>query len=77
MVLDLAGIQVLSLGVDAGGEHVGTLVHVGEEDGGADGGLGVEPRAAIAMPASSDLEVEGAVHSVLLGPENRRQVLRH
>lgn len=77
MVLDLAGIEVLGLGVDAGGEHVGALVHVGEEDGGADGGLGVEAGAAIAVPAGADLEVEGAVHPVLLGPEDGRQVLRH
>lgn len=77
VILDLPGIQVLSLGVDAGSQHVGALVHVGEEESGADRGLCVEAGAAVAMPASADLEVEGAVNSVLLGAENRRQVLRH
>lgn len=77
VVLDLAGVEILGLGVDAGSEHVGALVHVGEEKGGADGGLRVEARAAVAMPARADLEVERAVHSVLLRTEYGRQVLRH
>lgn len=77
MGLDLLGIDGLTLGVDAGGDHVGALVHVGEEEGGADAGLGVKTRAAVAVPARADLEVEGAVNPVLLRPENRRQVLRH
>ncbi len=36
VILDLPGIQVLSLGVDAGSQHVGALVHVGEEESGAE-----------------------------------------
>ena len=77
MVLDLLGVEGLALRVDAGGDHVGALVHVGEEKRWADGGLCVEPRAPISVPARSDLEVERTVHSVLLRPEYRRQVLRH
>lgn len=44
VVLDLARVQGLGLGlrVDTRSEHVGPLVHVGEEEGRADGGLGVE-----------------------------------
>lgn len=61
----------MALGVDAGvGEHIGPLVHVGKQKGGADAGLGVEARASVAMPASTDLEVEGTVDTVLLCAEN-------
>nr|GMD20402.1 hypothetical protein CR513_50792 [Ipomoea batatas] len=70
-------IDWVALGVDAGGYHVGALVHVGEEDGGADAGLGMEPGAAVAVTARADLEVEGAVHPILLRSEYRCQVLRH
>ena len=78
VVLDLAGIHGGLLGLGARrGEHVRPLVHVGEEEGGADAGPGVQPGATIPVPARPDLEVEGAVHPVLLRPEDRRQVLRH
>lgn len=70
MVLNLAGIDGLPLGIDAGGDHVGALVHVGEEEGGGDGGSVVEAGAAVPVAASSDLEVERAVHPVLLGAED-------
>lgn len=75
--LHLAGVDGLALGVDAGGDHIGPLVHVGEQERGADAGLGVESGAAVAVPASPNFEVERAVHSVLLRPEYRSQVLRH
>lgn len=71
VLLDLAGVDRLSLWVDARGDHVGTLVHVGEEEGRGDGGPVVEAGAAVAVPASSDLEVEGAIHTVLLRAEDR------
>lgn len=71
MLLHFAGIDGLATGVDAGGDHIGALVHVGEEEGGADAGLRVEAGAAVTMPAGADLEVEGAVHPVLLRPEDR------
>lgn len=78
VVLDLSRVESLALGVDAGVcEHIGPLVHVGEQKGGADAGLGVEARAPVAMSASSDLEVEGAVNPVLLCAEDRCQVLGH
>ena len=78
VVLDLARVEGLALRVDAGvGEHIGALVHVGEEESWADAGLGVKARAAVAVTARADLEVEGAVHAVLLRPEYRSQVLRH
>lgn len=57
--------------------HVGSLVHVGEKDGWADGGFGVESGTTVSMPASSDLEVERTVHSVLLSPKYGCQMLRH
>lgn len=77
MVLDFAGVKGLALGIDAGSDHIGALVHVGEEEGRADAGFGVETGATVAVPASSDLKVEGTVHPVLLRPEYRSQVLRH
>jgi hypothetical protein len=75
--LDGAWVDMQTLGVDAGGDHVGALVHVGEEEGRADAGLGVQARAAIAVPTRPDLEVERAVNPVLLRPEYRSQVFRH
>lgn len=77
VLLDLAGIDGLALRIDTWGYHIRPLVHVREQKRGADAGTRVEPRAAIAMPASPDLEVERAVHAILLRSEDRRQVLRH
>lgn len=57
--------------------HVRPLVHVGEDEGGGDGRLGVKARTTVAVSAGSDLEVEWAVHSVFLCSEDRCQVLRH
>jgi hypothetical protein len=59
------------------GAVVGLLVHVGEDDGGADGGPVVDAGAAVAMAAGADLEVEGAVDAVLLGAEDGSEMLRH
>lgn len=77
MLLDLARVDGVTLGVDAGGDHVRPLVHVGEKDSRADAGLGVETRAAIPVTARAYLEIKGAVHSVLFSPKYRRQMLRH
>lgn len=70
VVLDPARVDGLAVDVDAGSDHVRALVHVGEENGGADAGFGVEPGATIAMSACSDLEVEWAIHSVFLCAED-------
>lgn len=77
MLLDVAGVDVVALGVHAGRCQVQPLVHVGEEEGGADGGLVVHARAAVAMPARPDLEVERAVYPILLCAEDGCQMLRH
>lgn len=77
MLLNLARVNVLRLDVDARGGVVGPLVHVGKEEGRADGWPIVQARAAVPMAARSDLEVEGAVDSVLLCAEDRCQMLRH
>lgn len=77
MFLDLAGLDWLAIGVDAGSNHVGALVHVGEEESGGNRGAIVEARAAVAVAAGADLEIEGAIDSVLLGTEDGGQVLRH
>lgn len=77
MGLDLLGVKGLALRIDAGGYHIRALIHVGQDDRRACGGLGVETRAPVAMTASSDLEVEGAVDPVLLSTEYRSQVFRH
>lgn len=49
------------------GDHVGSLVHVGEEEGWGDGGTVVDAGATVAVTARAHLEVEWAVYSVLLG----------
>lgn len=77
MLLDFARVEVAALWIHARRGKVEPLVHVGEEKSGTDGGLIVQPRAAIAMPACTDLEVKRAVHSILLRAKNGRQVLRH
>ena len=53
------------------------LVHVLEHDGLRGDRAVVEALALVAVPAGAHLEVEGAVHAVLLGPEDPGQVLRH
>lgn len=75
--LHLFGIDGLSLRVDAGSNHVGALIHVREQDGGADARLCMETGAAVAVPARADLKVERAVNPVLLCTKNGRQMLRH
>lgn len=70
MGLHLARVDRVALGVDAGSDHIGPLVHIGQQQSWADAGLGVQPGAAIAVPARAYFEVEGAVHSVLLCPKN-------
>lgn len=77
VLLDLARVDRLALGVDSGGDHVGPLVHVRQEQSRRDRRPVVEAGAAVTVAAGADLEVEGAVHAVLLGAENRCQVLRH
>lgn len=75
--LDLSRVDRLPLGVYARGYHVGPLVHVGEKEGGRDGGPVVQSRAPVAMPACTDLEIERAIDTVFLCAEYGRQVLRH
>ena len=78
MLLDLVRIHGCVGELDTeGGGVVRALVHVGEEEGGADGGAVVDAGATLSMPACPDLEVEGAVNAVLLRAEYGSQVLRH
>lgn len=77
MFLDLARVKRVALRVDAGGDHIKPLVHVRKQERGADTRLRVETRASVAVSARADLEVKRTVYPVFLGPENRRQVLRH
>jgi hypothetical protein len=76
VLLDVGRVEV-GVGLSLGGEHIRPLVHVREAQRGADRRLRVQPRAPVPVPARPDLEVERAVHPVLLRPEYRRQVLRH
>lgn len=77
MLLDLPGVDGLPLGVHAGGDHIGPLVHVGEQEGGRYGGAVVEPGTSVPVPACPNLEVEWTIHPVLLRTKYRSQVLRH
>ena len=60
----------MALRVDAGGDHIGSLIHIREEECRADAGLSVKPRAPITMSTGSNLEVERAVNPILLRSEN-------
>ena len=71
VLLDLARVEGLAICIDTGGDHVGSLVHVGEEECWGDGRTVVETRAAVTVTASANLEVEGTVHSVLFGTKDR------
>jgi hypothetical protein len=75
--LDARGVDGPPLRVHAGRDHVRALVHVAQQQRRRDGRLGVQSRAPVAVPARADLEVEGAVHAVLLCAEDGRQVLGH
>jgi hypothetical protein len=77
VLLDLARVDRLALRVHSWGDHVRPLVHVGEEERRRDGGPVVEARAPISVAARANFEVERAVDAVLLGAEDRCQVLRH
>lgn len=77
VLLDLARVDRLALGVHSGGDHVRPLVHVGEKQRRRDRRSVMEAGAPVAVAARADLEVEGAVDAVLLGAEDRSQVLRH
>ena len=71
VVLQLRGVHPV-LGV------VGrVLVQVGHEDGLAVRGLDVLARAAVAVAAGADFEVEGAVDFVELGAEDGREEIGH
>lgn len=75
--LNLPGINRLALSVYTWSNHVGTLIHVGEEKRWGDRGAIVEARASISVTTSTDLEIERTVHAVLFGAEDGSQVLRH
>ena len=53
-------------------ELCGLLVHVAKQDRLAESRLVVETRAAVAVPARADLEVEGAVDLVFFCAEDPR-----
>lgn len=71
MVLQLAGVHLVLRVVGR------VLIHVRHEDSLRVGGLDMFARAAVAVSACADLVVEGAVDLVLLGTENRREVVGH
>lgn len=70
VLLDLTRIDWLTVWIDAGGDDVGTLVHVGEEESWGDCGTVVETRATVAVTTRADLEVERAVYSVFFCAED-------
>lgn len=68
--LDLSGVDGLALGIDARGDHIGALIHIGKKESWRYCGAIVEAGATISVAACPDLEVEWAVNAVLLGAEN-------
>ncbi|MED6192819.1 hypothetical protein PIB30_013710 [Stylosanthes scabra] len=77
VLLDLARVERLAVRVDAGGNHIGALVHIGQKERRGDRRAVMETGAAVAVAARPDLEVERAVNAVLLCAENGCKVLRH
>lgn len=69
MLLDLTRIDRLTVGIDAGSDDIGTLVHVGEKESWGNGWTVVETRTTVAVSTRADLEVEGTVNSVFLCAE--------
>lgn len=77
VLLDPVRVDGVALRVHARGDHVRALVHVAEQQRRRDGRLVVQAGAPVAVPARADLEVEGAVHAVLLRAKDGSQVLSH
>lgn len=68
--LDLSRIDRLALSIHTRCDHIGALVHVGEEDSRRYRGFVVQTRTSIAVTARAYLEIEWTVHPVLLRAEN-------
>lgn len=64
-------------GIGSRRDHVGSLVHVREEERRANCGAIVEAGATVSVSADADFEVERAVYSVFLCAKNGGQVFRH
>lgn len=75
--LDLLRVDGVALSINSRGDHVRTQVHVGEQQRRRDRRLVVQAGASVAMAARADLEVEGAVHAVLLRAKDGSEVLGH
>ena len=71
MVLQLAAVHPV-LRIEGG-----ILVHVGHQDGLRVRRLDVFPRASVAVSAGANFVVEGAIDLVLLGAENRCEIVGH
>lgn len=78
MLLALARINGHGQAVGPGrGVERGILVHVLHQQCWTDGGSVMQAGAAITMSASPNLEVEGAVHTILLCAKDGSQMLGH
>jgi hypothetical protein len=77
VLLDPLRVDGVALRVHARGDHVRPLVHVAEQQRRGDGRLVVQAGAPVAVAACADLEVEGAVHAVLLRAKDGRKMLSH
>jgi len=77
VLLDPLRVDGVPLRVHARGDHVRPLVHVAQQQRRGDGRLVVQAGAPVAVAARADLEVEGAVHAVLLRAKDGRKMLSH
>lgn len=77
MLLHSAGVDILTLGIHPGSSEVGPLVHVGEEQRGADRGPVMQAGAAVAMAAGANFEIERAIDTIFLCAEDGSQVFSH
>ena len=77
MFLDFFRVDWLALAVYAGGDHVRSLVHIGEQKSGGYGGTVVESGTSVSMATSTNLEVEWTIHTILFRTKYGSQVLSH
>lgn len=80
MLLQLARIGLLNIPVlinAAVKASVGRLIHIRQQQSLTSGRPVVKPRAAVTMTANANLKVKRTVDTILLCPEDGRQMLSH
>lgn len=80
VLLQLARIRLLDISMliyAAVKASVRRLIHIRQQQSLTSGRPVVKPRAAVAMATNANLKVKRTIDTILLCPENGRQMLRH